>query len=88
MLNYLSEEDRQKYPHEIYYDFKKNFLLSRLDFYEKSRKLLGYAKKKMPVDLYGKRYPAKVFVCGKKNVSSADANIIVNAADSDDEFHK
>ena len=69
LLNYLSEEDRQKYPHEIYYDFKKNFLLSRLDFYEKSRKWLGYAKKKMPVDLYGKRYPAKVFVCGKKTIA-------------------
>lgn len=34
-----------------------------------------------------KSYPV-AFVCGKKNVSSADANIIVNAADSDDEFHK
>jgi hypothetical protein len=34
-----------------------------------------------------KSYPV-AFVCGKKNVSSADANIIVNAADSDDEFYK
>lgn len=32
-------------------------------------------------------YPV-AFVCGKKNVSSADAYIIVNAADSDDEYYK
>ena len=34
-----------------------------------------------------KSYPV-AFVCGKKDVTSENAYIIVNAADSDDEFHK
>lgn len=34
-----------------------------------------------------KSYPI-AFVCGKKNVSSANANVIINAADSDDEYYQ